>query len=192
METQGSSSNRILRSALDLFANKGYEATAVREICEAAGLTKPTLYHFYGNKEGVLRALVEGALDGFHQQVLARAEGPGSPQERLTGVVRDYFEAAQTNGDLMRLLFGLIHNPHTSVPPTKIPQRYQEFVAILSGVVDEGVRIGAFCPGPTDVRMLVFMGALSECAHGYLLVGQPELTPALAATLVDTIFRGWI
>ena len=56
------SSTRILKKALELFSSKGYEATAVREICEASGLTKPTLYHFFGSKEGVYRALVEGAL----------------------------------------------------------------------------------------------------------------------------------
>jgi len=57
------SNDRILKSALELFSDKGYEATSVREICEAAGITKPTLYHFYGSKEGVYRALVEGALE---------------------------------------------------------------------------------------------------------------------------------
>ena len=39
------SADRILQSALDLFSNKGYDATSVREICEAAGITKSTLYH---------------------------------------------------------------------------------------------------------------------------------------------------
>ncbi len=51
---QATSAERILSTALDLFAVKGYDATAVREICEAAGITKPTLYHFFGSKDGVL------------------------------------------------------------------------------------------------------------------------------------------
>lgn len=52
---QATSAERILSTALDLFAIKGYDATAVREICEAAGITKPTLYHFFGSKDGVSR-----------------------------------------------------------------------------------------------------------------------------------------
>ena len=59
------SNDRILQKALELFSEKGYDATSVREICEAAGITKPTLYHFYGSKEGVYRAIVEGALERF-------------------------------------------------------------------------------------------------------------------------------
>ncbi|HZY31528.1 MAG TPA: helix-turn-helix domain-containing protein, partial [Candidatus Methylomirabilis sp.] len=61
---------RILRQSLQLFARKGYDATSVREICEAAGLAKPTLYHFFGSKEGVYRCLVDGSLDDFRQQIL--------------------------------------------------------------------------------------------------------------------------
>jgi AcrR family transcriptional regulator len=37
------SSDRILLKALNLFSSKGYDATSVREICEAAEITKPTL-----------------------------------------------------------------------------------------------------------------------------------------------------
>ena len=59
---QATSAERILSTALDLFAVKGYDATAVREICEAAGITKPTLYHFFGSKDGVLQALVQSGF----------------------------------------------------------------------------------------------------------------------------------
>src|SRR6187397_1144886 len=60
-----SSSQRILSTALDLFAVKGYDATSVREICEAAAITKPTLYHFFGSKDGVLQALMTSGFARF-------------------------------------------------------------------------------------------------------------------------------
>ena len=70
--------DRILQKALELFSDKGYDATSVREICEAAGITKPTLYHFYGSKEGVYRAIVEGALERFRAEMIQTisSEGP--------------------------------------------------------------------------------------------------------------------
>ena len=53
-------SNRkvILEEALKLFSNNGYEATGVQEICEQAGVTKPTLYHYFGSKQGLLDAVL--------------------------------------------------------------------------------------------------------------------------------------
>jgi len=74
-----SSSQRILTTALDLFAVRGYDATSVREICEAAAITKPTLYHFFGSKDGVLRALVitgfvfSDTLDGIMARRIGRS-----------------------------------------------------------------------------------------------------------------------
>lgn len=53
------SKNTILRVSLELFAAQGYEATGVQEIAKKANITKPTLYHFFGSKRGLLDALIE-------------------------------------------------------------------------------------------------------------------------------------
>src|SRR5512134_1366474 len=119
------SNDRILNKALELFSTKGYDATSVREICEAANITKPTLYHFYGSKEGVYRALVEGALDGFRQRLESQVAAPGTPAERLRRVARGYFEIAREHREFMRFLFGLIHNPPSSAPRTDFPSYYE-------------------------------------------------------------------
>lgn len=48
---------RLIRVALKLFVERGYDAVGVQEVVEAAGLTKPTLYHHFRNKAGLLAAL---------------------------------------------------------------------------------------------------------------------------------------
>lgn len=191
MAAEVRSPDRILNKALDLFSAKGYDATSVREICEAAGITKPTLYHFYGSKEGVYRALVEGSLEGFRRDLSRRLEEPGSPTERLKRVARGFFETARTHRERTRFVMSLIHNPPNSAPATDFPRFYETVVGLVARVVDDGVAKGVFSPGPTDVRLLVFMGALSECIHGSLILDRPELTAALADSLVETIQRGW-
>jgi AcrR family transcriptional regulator len=185
------SSDRILQSALELFSSKGYDATSVREICEASGITKPTLYHFYGSKEGVYRALVEGVLDRFRSELVDRIGEPGPVDERLQRVARQYFDAARGQRDLMRFLFSIVHNPPESAPAIDLSSFYEDIVRRVSEVTDEGVRRGELAPGPTDVRMLLFMGALGEALCGWMLHGRPELTHALADSIVDTLLRGW-
>lgn len=57
---------RALEIALDLFGRKGYDATSMREIAEAAGVTKATLYYHFENKAAIIRGLAESyrqALD---------------------------------------------------------------------------------------------------------------------------------
>ena len=185
------SSDRILQKALELFSSKGFDATSVREICEAAEITKPTLYHFYGSKEGVYQALVQGSLDEFRQAMVRELERPGTPLERLKGVARTYFAISRENRELMRFFFALVHNPPSSAPPIDFTQHYESVVAAVAGVVEEGVREGLFAPGDAEVRMLVFMGALGEALCGWLIAGKPDPTSELADRLVDTVVSGW-
>lgn len=49
----------ILETALSLFYEKGYDATGVQEIVKLSGITKPTLYHYFGSKQGLLDTLLE-------------------------------------------------------------------------------------------------------------------------------------
>jgi AcrR family transcriptional regulator len=185
------SHDRILLKALALFSNRGYDATSVREICEAAGVTKPTLYHFYGSKEGVYRALVEGTLDQYREGVRAIVDAPGSVPERLRQIARGHFAYTRERPELVRFLLGLIHNPPGSAPATDFHSLYDEVLAHYTRLVQQGVEDGTLAPGIIGVRLLVFSGAIIEAIHGYLLAGRPELSRELADTLVDTILRGW-
>jgi AcrR family transcriptional regulator len=185
------SSDRILQTALELFSNKGYDATSVREVCEAAGVTKPTLYHFYGSKEGVYRALVEGTLEEYRRAVRDLVGSPGTVSERLRRVARAHFEYTRERRELVRFVLALSHNPPSSAPVTDFHRYYEDVVGAIATLANEGIATGELAPGPVDVRMLVFMGAISEAMHGFLLAGRPELSSELADTLVDTVLRGW-
>ena len=73
---------RILDAALTLFAEKGYEATSMREISEQLGITKAALYYHFDSKADIVRAM----LADTEQQVTglvdwARAQ-PSTPQLR--------------------------------------------------------------------------------------------------------------
>ncbi len=187
----GRSNSRILTKALELFSEKGYDATSVREICEAAGVTKPTLYHFDGSKEGVYRAIVEGALDRFRGEMLRSLSGPGLLRERLVRMARTYIESTAREPELARFIMALIHMSPRSAPATDFVGFYESILEELARTVDAAVAGGEIGTGPTQVRMLVFMGALGEAMHGHLLVGRPELTPQLPEMLVDTVLQGW-
>ena len=108
---QPTSAERILITALDLFAVKGYDATAVREICEAAGITKPTLYHFYGSKDGVFQALVQSGFLQFRHLVDVAIATPGSLRHRVKLVMRAVFQSASQNPHFWRFMHSVIWAP---------------------------------------------------------------------------------
>lgn len=69
----GESRERVLSAALELFTKRGYRSTSMREVAEAVGLTKATLYHHFRSKSDIIQALLFPVVDQLDDD-LARAE----------------------------------------------------------------------------------------------------------------------
>lgn len=50
---------RIFDASIDLFAQKGFDAVSLREISDAVGIKKPTLYHYFTSKDEILEKILE-------------------------------------------------------------------------------------------------------------------------------------
>jgi AcrR family transcriptional regulator len=185
------SANRILETALDLFASHGYDATSVQAICDAAHITKPTLYHFYGSKEGVYNALVASALERVRASLFAALAATGPLVERLKLVVRDLFADATADPKLWRFLGTSVWSPG-SAPVAAAHCHYAEYGTLIAGAIEAAVARGELTPGTTSVRVLVLKGAVGEALDSFVLFGEPALTPELADHLIDAVFGGWI
>lgn len=61
----GDTRETIRAVALELFSDKGFEQTSLREIAERVGLTKASLYYHYSSKQALLLAVVEPVLTGW-------------------------------------------------------------------------------------------------------------------------------
>ena len=93
----------ILDRAEELFARSGYDAIGVQEIVNAAGVTKPTLYHYFGSKRGVLETLFAERFQPFLDDLAAAAASDESLTGCLTRVVEVCFGFAQQQELLYRL-----------------------------------------------------------------------------------------
>lgn len=81
----------IARMAARLFAERGYEATSVREIVEAAGVAKPTLYYYFGSKEGLAKALIADPVDDLVERLRRAVEEEPDPLRSLERVLEAHF-----------------------------------------------------------------------------------------------------
>ena len=76
----------IARAAARLFAARGFDATSVREIVEAAGVAKPTLYYYFGSKELLAQALITALLSTLGrtlEQIVLQVEDPVNCLEQV-------------------------------------------------------------------------------------------------------------
>ena len=118
---------------------KGYDATSVREICEAAGITKPTLYHFFGSKDGVLKALVQTGFQQYRAIVNEAMDSPGPFKERVKVLARSVFKSASTKPLFWRFIHSVIWAPPgTALPQTEsCAQFYDGVVGVLAAAAEK-------------------------------------------------------
>lgn len=111
----------ILDKALELFSAKGYEGVSVSELTEAACITKPTLYYYFGSKEGVFEAVIQSYYARLNSIITENAVYIPKPTSyfndiflTLTKVTTAYFSFAQENEAFFRITLANLSMPCSS------------------------------------------------------------------------------
>ena len=106
----------LLDCALTLFSARGYDAVGIQEIVDSAGVTKPTLYHYFSHKRGLLDALLASQFEGLLDSVRTAAYYQRDLPNSLEKIARAYFEAAVENPRFFRLQLTMQYAPVDSEP----------------------------------------------------------------------------
>ncbi len=91
----------ILRQAERLFMQRGFAAVSVGDVAEAVGVTKPTLYYHFGDKEGLYAAMLVALMTrvGAHVRRVTLLAAP--VRERLEALALGYFRNADATMEPM-------------------------------------------------------------------------------------------
>lgn len=109
-----SNRDNILNCSLNLFCRKGYESVAVSEICKEAGITKPTLYHYFKSKYGLLEALLEEKYNEYGLRLEEESYSNDNVEKVLHNMARIYMEYASANMNVHLLFLALEYSPKES------------------------------------------------------------------------------
>lgn len=104
----------LLDTALERFVERGYESTGIQEIVDRAGVSKPTLYHHFGCKEGLLLALLAESLEPFQSRLESAANHQDDLPLALNRVTRAFFDFAGQSPQFYRLVICLASAPSGS------------------------------------------------------------------------------
>ena len=84
---------RILNVAIDLFAIKGFDAVSLREIADAAGVRKATLYYYFTTKDEILEKILEYVLESWDQSKVGRWSDSDEAEAQIVAMGLDGFMA---------------------------------------------------------------------------------------------------
>jgi len=133
---------RLLETATELFADKGYAGTSVREIVERAGVSKPVLYYYFKSKEGLFYAILEWAAD-VQQEILNEIFATsGTVLERFIFLYRRISEGVLQYQDLYKMIHGLLYGPPQGAPEYDFPQYQRHMFNAVKRIYTSGLAAG--------------------------------------------------
>src|SRR5664279_6443411 len=78
----------VVHQAAKTFAVRGYDQTTMQELAATMGLATGALYHYFGAKEQLLRAICDQLMDPLLGRAQALTTADGSPDEQLRALVQ--------------------------------------------------------------------------------------------------------
>ena len=102
---------RILRKSLELFAEKGFESAGTQELCHRAGVSKPTLYHYFKSKQGIGTAIFETYGKPFLRTQDQTLEEPQDPRKSLENYALAFAEKCNKEKFFFQFWIGLYYSP---------------------------------------------------------------------------------
>jgi AcrR family transcriptional regulator len=142
---------RLLRAAEALFAERGFKAVTVREICQAAHANVAAVNYHFGDKLGLYREVIQIAIDAMRDATeAARTAGEGKqPEEQLRLYIRIFLRRLLTPGreSIHKLINREVSDP-TPALDDLVEQGVRPRIEYLSSIVG---RIIGCDPGDTRV-----------------------------------------
>lgn len=182
-----STRDRILRVAAEKFAQKGYHATGVAELGDAAGIKRGALYYHIGSKEDLLYQLsrrhVEEALSRG-EVVVAEAHGA---VEKFRVLVREHLRTLAARRDevivVMHEMYAL-----TGDRAKELNLLRSQYEQLFAAVLREGVSEGVF----RSAERIEVLGVLSMLNYTYVWLDPkgPISVDEIAGRLSDLILYG--
>lgn len=172
-----------------LFASRGYEAVGVQEIVDEAGITKPTLYHYFGSKLGLLETILNENFETQNQVVAAAAQYRGDLPGTLQNIVHAYFQFAREHPTFYRLQLALWFAPRESEAFQALNRLIQEQYQLIELVFRSAVRDHGNMKGRHRAYATTLIGMINTYI-GMAMNGYTELDDALVHQAVHQFQHG--
>ncbi|HEY5910310.1 MAG TPA: TetR/AcrR family transcriptional regulator [Verrucomicrobiae bacterium] len=182
----------LLDVALRCFARQGYAATSVREIVDAARVSKPVLYYYFADKADLFHAVVDSAHDERYRLMLAAARRGKTVRQRLEEMVADVFEYSLRNRELLRLTFATAFAMSAAVPgQSKCREKGRRNFELVRSVIEQGQAAGELTRQFSSLELaLGIYGQVNSYVMFRLLVPDCPLNRDSAKEIVRLFLHG--
>ncbi len=174
--------DQILRTAADLFRERGYRASTLDDIARRLGMSKTSLYGHFRAKEEMLAAISRETIESFTRELTLVLRSRLAPEDKLRRVVRQHVRFV--------IVLTVFFSEEPNLPPRfarQLAAQKRRYDKGVESIVREGIRRGAFREMPSRLVVFALLGMLNWLYKWYNPSGRwgaEEISAALL-TLVE-------
>ncbi len=185
-EEQAKRRHEIFHQVVNVFLKKGFQETSMREIAEAAGLGKSTLYDYFKTKDEILVYFFEDQLNDMAAEAQRIAMQNSTADIRLRKIMEAYIESLQANKSLfMKLTMELQRLKMES--QKQIQEKRHAYQDMIRTLIDEGMREGVFRKVNSLLAARLLISAMAPVIYTSRVTGTPH---EMLKDTLDIFFKG--
>ena len=185
-EEQAKRRHEIFHKVVNVFLKKGFQETSMREIAEAAGLGKSTLYDYFQTKDEILVYFFEDQMSDLIEEAQRIAVQNSSAVERLQHIMEKYAEDFKKNKSLF-LKLSMESQRLGPGSQRQIQKRRHAYQDLIRALIDEGIREGVFRRVNSLLAARLLVSAMAPVIFGSRPTGSPE---EMMKETLDIFLRG--
>ena len=183
--------DQILRTAADLFRERGYRASTLDDIAKRLGMSKASLYTYFRAKEEMLAAISRETIEIFTRELGLVLDSGLSPADKLRRIVREHVRFVIANRSFLTVFFSEEPN---------LPARFARALAAqkdrydkgVESVIADGIRRGVFRDAPARLVVFALLGMVNWLYKWYNPRGRwgaEDISSAFLALVEDGLLR---
>jgi len=180
----------ILRSAIKVFAQKGYFNSKVADVAKAAGIADGTVYLYFKSKDEILHSIFDRAMEEFIAEGKREISLIQEPDGRLRRIAQLHLEKLGADRNLA-IVFQVELRGSTKFMEEFSGGGFAEYLDIIRQTIAEGQKANVF---RQDIKPItaakIFYGALDEMVTNWILSKKSYPLTPMADEVLKVFFNG--
>lgn len=177
----------VLRAAVRMFNVRGFHSTSLDDVAASLGISKPTIYHYLGSKDGVLLECVTIGLNQLLEASEDARQRSGTGLEQLRRFLESY--ALVSMGDFGRCVVRTGDEMLSPDSARQVRDRKRDIDNALRSFIRDAVADGSIRVADEHVTALTFAGALNWPARWFDPEGADQAED-MARKMADVLIQG--
>lgn len=186
-ELSAETRRKLEATVLDVFSNSDFHQANIRAVAKKAGVSFGTIYKYYGSKEGLLFAVIDGKLSELIERVMDHLKGIEDIKEKMRKAFWLQLDFYEKNPDFGRILFLTIPYKTWMADETFLQKK---LFNVFLDVVRQGQQDGLLNPYVRAGVLIDFMyGLVHRCFTMWIYRGQKEGLADNTNVLFEMLWR---